>query len=97
MNFGLPTLSVVSDLRLDHIRESLLRPAEIPDTEPEEDDDSCHRESEARQVNSRQAATNGPTEPIDDSNDGIKGIEQAPFVRDNIAAESDRRNKESEL
>src|SRR6516164_951163 len=41
--------------------------------------------------------TNGPAESIDDSNDGIQRIEQTPLIRNNVAAETDRRNEEAEL
>ena len=82
---------------LDDIGKSFLRFAEVPKSKPEEKSNYDQREDKARNIDLGTTAANGPAEPIDDSNDRIQGIEQAPLVRDDLAAETNRGNEQPEL
>ena len=52
---------------------------------------------EAGKVNGTVAAEDAPAEAIDHPHHGIEAVKQSPLLRDNLAAESYRRNIKTEL
>src|SRR6516225_322571 len=86
--FNIPPLPIQSNpqsaIRIsNHIRKGSLGSAKIPDAEKKEEGNNKHRQNKARHINGQCASANGPAEPIDDANERIQGIEEAPLLRDN--------------
>src|SRR4051812_10022501 len=76
--------------RSDHVREGAFRLAEIPDAGHEQERDGDKRERETLRWKWRLRVGDGPAEAIDHADHGIEGIEQPPFLGDDVAAETNR-------
>jgi hypothetical protein len=79
------------------IGKAFLRFAEVPNAEPEENSDNAHGEHKAGNIDVRVTVADSPAEPVNNANHGIQGIDQAPVLRYDLAAETNRRDEESEL
>ena len=53
--------------------------------------------NEAGQIKLALPSQNAPAKPIDDADDGVQGIQQAPLLRNDARAIADRRRIEAEL
>ena len=72
----------------------------LPETgyaQPEEEGNDGEAEQEAGQVNGAIAAEDAPAETVDHPHHGIEAVKQSPLFRDDLAAESHRRNIKTEL
>ena len=89
-------LSLIFHL-LYQICKSFFHPAETGDAQPEEESDDSKAEHEAGQINRTVAAEDAPAEAVDDPHHGIEAVKQPPLLRNDLAAESNRRNIKTEL
>ena len=92
------------DLLADAVRASLYKVgeglfhlAELGDTEPEETGDNRDTGDKAGEVNRACGTEDAPPETIDDADQRIQTVEQPPFLGDDAAAKTHRRNIETEL
>ncbi len=84
-------------LSSDDIGEAALGTPKIPDACRHEKDHASDGNCQARPVNVVLATENAPAKAVDDTDDGIEGIEQLKSFGHDVAEESDGRDVKAEL
>lgn len=81
----------------DQIRERSFGIAEISQARKEKGHASSDGKCKSRQIGAHLSTDKRPAEPVDHADHRVQGVEQAPFFRDDRAAETNRRYVEPEL
>src|SRR2546430_1712437 len=100
MTYFLPRFSArmtTSPLKSDQIRKAFLGAPEIRDSKPEKERHDHDAQDESRKIELARAAEDAPAEAVDNADDGIEAVPEAPAFRDHGAREADRRDVEPEL
>jgi hypothetical protein len=81
----------------NQVREAFFHFSELPDAEPEEEGGDDKAEAESGPVDGGLAAEEAPAEAIDDADHGVERIKQTPLFWDDVGAEADWGDVETEL
>ena|SRR5437867_7777386 len=81
----------------DEIGKSSFHFSEPVNTQPEKAGDDADAKRKARPVDAASSGENGPAEAVDDTNQRIQTVKEPPLFWDHAAAETNRRNIETEL
>src|SRR5262249_54017703 len=79
------------------IRESLFHFSELMNTKPQKEYRDPNAQQETRQINLTLPAQKTPPKSINNTDHGVQGMQDAPLVRNDAGAVTDRRRIEAEL
>src|SRR3546814_20998965 len=82
---------------LDHVCKRSFRFPELANAQPEDAQDHRPTHQKAGQEERGLSAEDGPAKAVDDADNRVQVVEQAPLWRDHTGTEADRRNVTSEL
>src|SRR3546814_20889712 len=81
----------------DHVCKRSFRFPELANAQPEDAQDHRPTHQKAGQEERGLSAEYGPAKAVDDADNRVQVVEQAPLWRDHTGTEADRRNVKSEL
>src|SRR3546814_19087049 len=82
---------------LDHVCKRSFRFPELANAQPEDAQDHRPTHQKAGQEERGLSAEDGPAKAVDDADNRVQVVEQAPLWHDHTGTEADRRNVKSEL
>src|SRR5258708_15692870 len=98
--YFLPSTSarmITSSAISQQIGEAALGAAEIADAEPKEQGDHSQAQHETRQIERALAAEEAPAEAVDDPDNRVEAVPEAPALRHDCTRKPDRRDVKAEL